>query len=92
MDLWQAEWCPHSAKVRERLTELGLTFVARQVEADPDDRDAMEEAVGSRVIPVLVLDDGTVLDGDDDEIVAALDERFDEPPGAAEHKAKAAAH
>ena len=24
MELYQAEWCPHSHKVRQRLTELGL--------------------------------------------------------------------
>jgi glutaredoxin len=41
MELYQAEWCPHSHKVRQRLTELGLDFVARQVPADPDDRDEM---------------------------------------------------
>src|SRR5207253_2334746 len=39
MELYQAEWCPHSHKVRQRLTELGLDFVARQVAAEPEDRD-----------------------------------------------------
>ena len=31
MELYQAEWCPHSHKVRQRLTELGIDFTARQV-------------------------------------------------------------
>ena len=92
IELWQAEWCPHSAKVRQRLTELGVPFVARQVPAERDERDAMEEQVGTRKIPVVVLDDGTVLDGDDHEIVAALDERFSEPDGAEAHRAQAEAH
>ena len=35
LTLYQAEWCPFSSAVREILTELGLDFVARQVEACP---------------------------------------------------------
>jgi hypothetical protein len=45
----------------------------------------MEEAVGSRSIPVLVLEDGTVLDGDADEIVAEVGRRFPETPYTSEH-------
>ena len=90
LEVWQAEWCPHSHKVREALTELAIPFVARQVPADPDDRDAMHEAVGSREIPVVKLPDDTLLDGDADDIVAALRERYDEPREAAEHRQKAA--
>src|SRR5205085_242499 len=37
MELYQAAWCPHAHKVRQRLTELGLDFTARQVPAEPDD-------------------------------------------------------
>ena len=39
MELYQAEWCPHSHRVRQKLTELGLDFTARQVEANPDGRE-----------------------------------------------------
>jgi glutathione S-transferase len=77
VELYQAEWCPHSHKVRQRLTELGIDFMARQVPADPDER--ME-------IPVLVTDDGGRIQGED-EILAYLD-RFAEPTDAGEHKAK----
>ncbi len=75
-EMYQAEWCPYSHRVRQKLTELGVDFIARQVEPNPPERDAMRAAVGSDVIPVLVLDDGTTLDGDADEIVAALEERY----------------
>jgi glutaredoxin len=37
VELFQAEWCPYSHRVRQRLTELGLDFTARQVAADPDE-------------------------------------------------------
>jgi glutathione S-transferase len=85
IELYQAEWCPFSHRVRQRLTELGLDFVARQVPPAPPQRTAMKEAVDSVIIPVLVLDDGTVLNGDADEILAELDRRFPENEHTAEH-------
>ena len=88
IDLYQAEWCPHSHRVRQRLTELGLDFVAHQVPVDPAERAELERATGGRSIPTLVLGDGTVLRGDD-EIIAALDRRFREPVEADRHRAKA---
>jgi glutathione S-transferase len=88
IELYQAEWCPHSHRVRQRLTELGLDFVAHQVPVDTADRTQLEHATGRRNIPTLVLDDGTVVGGDD-EIIAVLDERFSEPREAARHREKA---
>ncbi len=91
LELYQAEWCPFSHLVRERLTELGLPFVARQVQPDPDERDEMQRATGSNVIPVLVAEDGTAVAGDAREIVDWLSARYPEPPDAARHAAKNAA-
>jgi glutathione S-transferase len=88
VELYQAEWCPHSHRVRQRLTELGLDFVAHQVSVDPAERAAMQRATGQRSIPTLVLDDGSVLVGDD-EILATLNRRFPEPPEASRHRAQA---
>ncbi len=84
MELYQAEWCPHSHKVRQRLTELGLDFTARQVAAEPDDRDELERRAGTNEIPVLVTDAGETVCGEDD-ILGYL-ERFDERPDAEEHR------
>jgi glutathione S-transferase len=86
MELFQAEWCPHSHKVRQRLSELGLDFTARQVPADPDDRTEMKAAVGTDEIPVLVSDGKTIC-GEDDilEHLAGFHDRDD----AAEHRQKA---
>src|ERR671929_2161919 len=46
LTLYQAEWCPFSSAVREVLTELGLDFVARQVEPWPEERSALKEVAG----------------------------------------------
>jgi glutathione S-transferase len=87
VELYQAEWCPHSHKVRQRLTELGLDFWVRQVAADPDDRDQLQQHAGTSAIPVLVPDDGDPLCGEED-ILEYL-QRFDEAPDAAAHREKA---
>jgi glutathione S-transferase len=87
MELYQAEWCPHSHRVRQRLTELGLDFVARQVPAEPSARDEMRRAVGDDSIPVLV-DDDQVVRGDE-AILAYLGERYEPRPDADAHRAKA---
>jgi len=85
MELYQAEWCPHSHRVRQRLTEIGLDFVARQVPSEPEERKDLLRVSGTNEIPVLVLDDGSPICGDD-QILEYLD-RFPEREDADEHRA-----
>ena len=85
MELYQAEWCPHSHRVRQRLTELGLDFTARQVPADPEDRQDMRKRVGTDEIPVLVVDDEPICG--DDAILEYLG-RYHECGDAGEHRSK----
>ncbi len=89
LELWQTEWCPASHRVRERLTELGIDYVTRQVPVDKAQRAALLEATAADVIPAFVLEDGSVLVGEE-AIDAYLDRHVAEPPGAAEHRLKAA--
>jgi len=84
LELWQAEWCPYSHRVRQRLTELGVDFVAHQVAAEKEDRP------GGLSIPFMRTDDGTELDGDE-EILAWLDANFEPRPDAKRHRAQARA-
>jgi glutathione S-transferase len=86
MELYQAEWCPHSHKVRQRLTELGLDFTTRQVAADPDARTAMNDRVGTDEIPVLVPDSGDPVCGEH-EILEYLG-RFADADDAQVHREK----
>jgi glutathione S-transferase len=86
VELWQAEWCPYSHRVRLRLTELGVPFVARQVSVEREERLRLESETGVKSIPTLV-DGGTVVSGGD-AILAHLDATFDEPPGADAHRAR----
>ena len=88
LELFQTEWCPASHRVRERLTELGLDYVVRQVHPDKRKRDALVAVAGTDTVPALVLEDGTVLDGEE-RILAHLGEHYLEPPDAWIHRARA---
>ena len=87
VELWQAEWCPWSHRVRQRLTELDVSYLAHQVPVERSNRSELISLSGQAQIPVLKLDrhviTGTAA------ILAFLDETFAEPDGAAEHRAKA---
>jgi glutaredoxin len=92
IQVFQAEWCPFSHQVREKLTELGVDYVIRQTEPYPEQRSALVEATGQDSIPAVVLEDGTVLAGDTDDIVRELDERLEAWEHQDGHVEQAAAH
>jgi len=87
IELFQSEWCPHSHAVRARLTEKGVDFIARQVPAEPEDRHELMELSGSNEIPVVVVEDGSVISGED-EILDYLEHRHSDEPDADEHRRK----
>jgi glutathione S-transferase len=89
-ELYQAEWCPHSQRVRQRFTELGVSFIARPVPAEPVDREELRRRTGSDEIPALVLEDGAVINEDADEIIAYLNDRYSDRADVDEHRARAA--
>ncbi len=88
LDLWQTEWCPSSHRVRQRLTELGLTYTVHQVPTERVDRDELMARTGQQTIPALIAD-GVSVEGEA-AIVRYLNEHFAEPAGAAQQRAKAA--
>jgi predicted GNAT family acetyltransferase/glutaredoxin len=90
LTLYQTEWCPFSSAVREVLTELGLDFVARQVEPWPSERTELRQITGTDQIPVLETEDGSFYRGTR-EIYAHLHER-DPWRFAAAHRRRLADH
>ena len=89
LELWQTEWCPASRRIRQRLTELGLDYITRQVPIEKAWREALREATSTGTIPNLVDEHGAVLVGED-EIRRYLDSEIGEPAGAEAHRLKAA--
>lgn len=84
--LYQGEWCPHSSRVRERFTELGVSFIARQVPAERVDREEMRRKTGTDEIPALLLEDATAVTGGAGPILEYLDARYSERSDAAAHR------
>ena len=87
-ELWQTEWCPASRRVRQRLTELGIDFIARQVPVEREARALLRERTGMETIPVLVTHAGEVLVGEE-AITTHLDTHALAPSEARAHQLKA---
>ena len=88
LELYQTEWCPASRRVRQRLTELDVTYISKQVPVEREERLELLMRTGTDSIPALVCEDGGLLVGEE-AILAYLDERFPEPTGAEAHRLKA---
>ena len=92
IQVFQAEWCPYSKLLRQRLTELGVDYVIRQVAPDASDRDGLVEATGQDSIPAVILEDGTVLAGDTEDIIARVEEQFSGSDWEEGHRRQAIDH
>ena len=88
-ELWQTEWCPASRRVRQRLTELGVDYVVRQVPVEKADRTRLRVSAGTDTIPVLVAAGGERHVGEA-AILAHLAARAADPGEAERHRIKAA--
>lgn len=73
LKLYQAEWCRYSARVRTKMTDLGIAYVNINVPRDKSDRKDLMEVSGQAGIPTLVTDDGLVIADDDDAIIDYLE-------------------
>lgn len=58
--LYNDEFCPECRVVREKLAELGLTYVCINVSPSKAERAEVERLTGQRAVPVL-MDGNTVL-------------------------------
>ena len=88
LELWQTEWCPASRRVRQRLTELGIDYVVRQVPVEREQRHALRDATGTDAIPALVFDNGEIAMGEA-AILRLLSDTVPEPAQAEAHRQKA---
>jgi glutaredoxin 3 len=86
-ELWQTEWCPASRRVRQRLTELGIDYVVRQVPVEKADRIDLRKHTGTDTIPVLTAPSGRIIAGED-AILVHLDDEHASAEGQA-HRLKA---
>lgn len=83
--LYQTEWCPYCHRVRQVLTELGLTYMAVNVPAANKDRAELMAVAGQDGVPVLI--DGDKVYTDSDETIEYLRATYPEPEDAEENAA-----
>jgi len=74
IQLYQAEWCPFSHRVRAKLTELGVPYRVVNVAAEGQERTEVKELTGSIAIPVLV--DGDKVVSESSQIVSYLEAKY----------------
>lgn len=76
LELYQKESCPYSRKVRTRLSELGLSWIAHSAEQGTKTAEALEKISGDQKIPFLVDAERGVMMPESDDIIEYLDERY----------------
>lgn len=86
IELYQAEGCPHCAKVREKLTELGVSYITHNPRLPAKDgsdicnEQVHEEMVaigGEDQVPFLVDHDRRVSMYESDDIVEYLEAHYE---------------
>ncbi len=88
-ELFQTEWCLASRRVRQRLTELGVDYMSRQVPVERAARIELRAATGADTIPALRLENRSAIVGEEN-MFAYLAEQFVEPVEAEAQRQKAA--
>jgi glutaredoxin 3 len=88
--LYQAEWCPFCARVRQALTDLLLDYKIVNVPRDHAQRTLLRELFGTTGIPSMT--DGDVKIADDDEaIIKYVRERYSAHSADPEHRERTSA-
>lgn len=75
LKLYQAEWCPYCARVRSRMTDLGITYINVNVPRNKQERTELLNISGKAGIPTLVDGDLIIAD-DDDAIIDHLEKNY----------------
>lgn len=76
LKLYQAEWCPYCARVRSKMSELGISYININVPHAKPDRKELQEVSGQTGIPTLITEDGRVIADDDDAIIEYLEKDY----------------
>lgn len=86
LELYQAESCPHSTEVREKLTELGISYITHNPRLpgdeggdvlNPQTHDELEAIGGQDQIPLLVDHHRGENLYDEDTIIEHLETHYD---------------
>lgn len=77
LELYQFEECPYCARVRAKMTDLGLSCIIHNVPRNRAERLELEKVSGQRFVPVLIdPNTGTQIADDDEKAIAYLEKNF----------------
>lgn len=76
LELYQIEECPYCARVRSKLTDLGIDYIIRNEPRDKSKRERLERVSGQRGVPTLVDPDRNVIIADDDDAIIEYLEKY----------------
>ena len=77
LELYQKESCPYCQKVRQRMTELDLDFISRNVSGGGSKKAGLLTKLGGMVqVPFLVDSDKDVAMYESDDIIKYLEENY----------------
>ena len=65
-------YCPDVERTRTRLSELGISWIEHNIEADPRAATTVEELSGMRSVPTVVIGDSVLVEPSNDELDEAL--------------------
>jgi len=79
IELYQFEECPYCAKVRSKLTDLGLSYLIHNVPRSRSQRHNLEKISKQSFVPVLIDPENEIMICDDDQkIIEYLEEKYKE--------------
>lgn len=83
LELYQFEGCPYSKKVREKMTELEIDYIIRNVSPEKEARERLVKISGQAGVPTLVdIDQDLIIAGDEEKIIDHLKKHY----GQSRHK------
>ncbi|MFB6202974.1 MAG: glutathione S-transferase N-terminal domain-containing protein [Candidatus Nanohaloarchaea archaeon] len=75
IELYQFESCPYCSKVRKKLTQMQIDFIARQVEPNGR-REEVKELTGETQVPALKDPNTGKVMNESDDIIEYLEEQY----------------
>jgi len=77
LELYQKEGCPYCKKVRQKMTDLDLDYICRNVSGGSSKKAALLTKLGGTVqVPFLVDTDKDVAMYESDDIIRYLEENY----------------
>jgi glutaredoxin 2 len=76
LELYQISHCPYCKKVRQKLGDLNLDYICRNVESGTKKRETLIKLGGKDQVPFLMDMDKGIMMYESDEIVKYLDNTY----------------